>query len=339
MQFGQLKRRELMSLLCGAAVAWPLVVRATPVSKSYRVAWFFSSTPLAQMEGPDPIIPVGRALVHGLRDMGYVEGQNLILERRSAEGRFDRIDEIAAELVSRNPDVIVTGGGNMLAQALQRVTKSVPIVMPDSDDPVAAGLVESLARPGGNITGFTGDTGPEFEGKRLELLKEAFPEAIRVAYLALKEVWESPAGRDVQDAARTLGVTLIYAEHTPDRYDDAFALMIRDRANALLVARHPENYVNRQLIADFAAKQRMPSMTPYRDSVIAGGLMSYGVSATELFRRAAGLVDKILKGAKPADIPIERPTKLELVVNLKTAKALELTISNSILARADEVIE
>jgi putative tryptophan/tyrosine transport system substrate-binding protein len=199
--------------------------------------------------------------------------------------------------------------------------------------------VASLARPGGNITGFTGNTGPEFEAKRLELLKEGFPGATRVAYLATKDVWQSPAGEQVQTAAQMLGVTLIYAEHSPDNYADAFALMIQDRPDALLVSRFGPNYTNRQLIADFADKQRMPGMYPYRDSVTAGGLMSYGVSTTELFRRAAGVVDKILKGAKPADIPIEQPTKLELVINLKIAHAQGLAISPTLLARADEVIE
>jgi putative tryptophan/tyrosine transport system substrate-binding protein len=334
-----MNRREFVAVVGAVAAAWPLAARAQQPSKVYRVGWFFSATPLADMAGPDPITPVGRALVHGLRDLGYVEGRNLILERRTADGKFERIPEIAVELVGLNPDVIVTGGGNFLAQALQRLTKSVPILMPDSDDPVGAGLVASLARPGGNITGFMGNTGPEFEAKRLELLKEGFPGATRVAYLATKDVWQSPAGEHVQAAAQMLRVTLIYAEHTPDNYADAFALMIQDRPDALLVSRFGPNYANRQLIADFAVKQRMPGMYPYRDSVIAGGLMSYGVSATELFRRAAGVVDKILKGAKPPDIPIERPTKLELVINLKIANAQGLTISPTLLARADEVIE
>jgi putative tryptophan/tyrosine transport system substrate-binding protein len=333
-----MRRRDFITLV-GSVTAWPLAARAQQASKIYRVGLFFSSTPPAEMAGPDPIIPPARALLHGLRDLGYIEGQNLILERLTAEGKFERIPEIAAELVGRNPDAIVTGGGNFLAQALQRVSKTVPIVMPDSDDPVGAGLVTSLARPGGNITGFMGNTGPEFEAKRLELLKEGFPEAVRIAYLATKDVWQSPAGQHVQEAARMLKVMLIYAEHTPDNYADAFALMIQERPDAFLVSRHGANFVNRQLIADFAVKQRIPGMYPYRDSVIAGGLMSYGVNVVELFRRAAGLVDKILKGANPADIPIERPAKLELVINLKVANAQGLTISPNLLARADEVIE
>jgi len=333
-----MRRRDFIAAL-GSAAAWPMAVRAQQASKVYRVGLFFSSTSPAEMAGPDPIIPVARAFLHGLRDLGYVEGRNLILERRTAEGKIEQIPKIAAELVGRDPDAVVTGGGNFLAQALQRVSKTVPIVMPDSDDPVEAGLVASLARPGGNITGFMGNTGPEFEAKRLELLKEGFPGATRVAYLATKDVWQSPAGEHVQAAARMLRVTLIYAEHTPDNYADAFALMIQHRPDALLVSRHGANFVNRQLIADFAVRQRIPAMYPYRDSVIAGGLMSYGVNVVELFRRAAGLVDKIVKGTKPGDIPIERPTKIELVINLKSANAQGLTISPTLLARADDVIE
>jgi putative tryptophan/tyrosine transport system substrate-binding protein len=333
-----MRRRDFIKLV-GSVTAWPLTASAQQASKIYRVGLFFSSTPPAEMAGPDPIIPPARALLHGLRDLGYIEGQNLILERRTAEGKFERIPEIAAELVGRNPDAIVTGGGNFLAQALERVSKTVPIVMPDSDDPVGAGLVPSLARPGGNITGFMGNTGPEFEAKRLELLKEGFPEAIRVAYLATKDVWQGPTGQQVQAAARMLGLTLIYAEHAPDNYAGAFSLIMQERPDALLVSRHGANFVNRQLIADFAVKQRIPAMYPYRDSVIVGGLMSYGVDVVELFRRAAGLVDKIVKGTKPGDIPIERPTKIELVINLKIANAQGLAISPALLARADEVIE
>ena len=194
-----MRRREFITLL-GGATAWPLVARAQQASKVYRVGLFFSSTPPAEMAGPDPISPVARAFLHGLRDLGYVEGRNLILERRTAEGKLEQIPKIAAELVGRDPDAVVTGGGNFLAQALQRVSKTVPIVMPDSDDPVEAGLVPSLARPGGNITGFMGNTGPEFEAKRLELLKEGFPEAIRVAYRAMNNVWQGPAGQHVQAA-------------------------------------------------------------------------------------------------------------------------------------------
>ena len=331
-------RREFITLLSGAA-AWPLAVRAQQAIKVYRVGFFFSTAPLAVMAGFDPIDPVTRAFVRGLRALGYIEGENLILERRSAEGKFERIDEIAAELVSLKLDVIVTGSGDFMAQALQRVTKSVPIVVSGSFDPVGAGLVASLARPDRNITGFIEYIDPEFETKRLQLLKEAIPKAIRVAFLGMKDVWDGPSAQAVRDAAAMLGVTVFHVEHTPNNYADAFALMTRDRPDALFVAYHPSNYANRQRIADFGIEQRIPAMVPYREGTVAGGLMSYGVSVTDQYRRVAGLVDKILKGAKPANIPVERPTKLELVINLKTAKALGLDVPATLLARADEVIE
>jgi putative ABC transport system substrate-binding protein len=215
MQIDQPNRRGFLALVGGTAAAWPRAACAQQGTKVYRVGWFFSSVPLTQMAGFDPIDPVGRALVRGLRALGYVEGENMVLERRSAEGHFERIDEIATELVGRNPDVIITGSGDFFAQALQRGTKSVPIVVPTMFDPVRAGLVASLAHPGGNITGFTEYTGPEFETKRLQLLKEAIPKAVRVAFLGTKEVWEGSAAQAVRDAAVMLGVTLTFAEHTP----------------------------------------------------------------------------------------------------------------------------
>ena len=334
----KMKRRDFITLV-GGAVAWPLTAHGQQSTKIYRVGWLFSAVPLKDMSGPDPVDPVSNAFVNGLRALGYVEGQNLRLERRSAEGKLDRIDGLAAELVALNPDVLITGGGDFMAQAFQRLTKTVPIIAPYGDDPVGAGLVVSLARPGGNVTGFVAYTSPEFETKRLQLLKEAVPNATRIAFLGMKQVWDSPAGQAVQDAARMLGLTLIHVEHAPDSYAHAFAQMTRDRPDALFVAYHPVNYANRQLIAEFAAKQRIPGIYPYREAVMAGGLMSYSVSSTDLYRRAAGLVDKILKGAKPADIPVERPTKLEFWISLKTAKVLGLEIPENLIALADEVIE
>jgi putative tryptophan/tyrosine transport system substrate-binding protein len=333
-----IKRRQFILMLGGAA-ACPFASRAQQTNKVYRVGWLFSAVPLKDMSGSDPVDPVSNAFVHGLRDLGYIEGQNLILERRSAEGKLERIDGYAAELVGLNPDVIITGGGDFMAEALRRVTKTVPIISPYGDDPVGAGLVASLALPGGNVTGFLAYTGPEFETKRLQLLKEALPNATSIAYLAMKQVWESPTGKQAEDAARMLGLRLIHVEHAPDSYSGAFALIVRDRPDALLVAYHPVNYANRQLIVEFAAMQRIPAMYPYREAVMSGGLMSYSVSTTDLFRRAAGLVDKILKGTKPADIPVERPTKLEFWINLRTAKVLGLEIPEKLVALADNLVE
>ena len=203
-----MKRRDFIKLLGSGAAAFPFAAYAQQANKVYRIGWLFSAVPLKDMSGSDPVDPVSNAFVHGLRDLGYIEGQNLLLERRSAEGKLERIDGFAAELVELNPDVIITGGGDFMAQALQRLTKTVPIISPYGDDPVGAGLVGSLAHPGGNVTGFVAYTDFEFETKRLQLLKEALPGVARVAYLAMKQVWESPAGKQAQRAARMLSLTL-----------------------------------------------------------------------------------------------------------------------------------
>ncbi|MBI3456913.1 MAG: ABC transporter substrate-binding protein [Candidatus Rokubacteria bacterium] len=277
--------------------------------------------------------------MHGLRALGYVEGQNLILERRSAEGKFERYADIFAELVRLKVDVIVTVTTPMAQQA-RAVTTTVPIVMATSLDPVEAGLVRSLARPGGNITGLTSYVGPEIEGKRLELLKEMLPGASRVAYLGTKkEDWEGPWGTSVRAAAPVLGLTVVLAEHTPNDYAGAFNRIGRDRPDALFVWANAPSFARRGLIVDFATRSRLPSTYVFREAVELGGLMSYGVNAPDLYRRAASYVDKILKGAKPADLPVEQPTTFELVVNLKTAKALGVTIPQSVLVRADEIIQ
>jgi putative tryptophan/tyrosine transport system substrate-binding protein len=334
-----MRRRDFIKSIASATIAWPVSARGQQPGRVFRVGWFFSSTPLEEMAGPDPLIPVGKTFVHALRSLGYVEGHNLVLERRSAEGKFDLIPKLAAELVSRNPDVIVTGSGNRLAQELQRVTKSVPIVIPDSDDPVGAGLVESLARPGTNVTGFSADAGPGIESKRLELLKEAVPNATRVAVLATKQVWDGPIGRQLRSAAQIMHLALVHAEHFPDSYDGAFALIARDHPDALVVTRHAANYVNRQLIADFALRQKLPAIYPYKANALDGGMMSYAVDENDLFYRTAVLVDKILRGTNPADIPIEQPSKFELVINLKTASAIGINMPPTLLTFANEVIE
>ena len=327
----------VVALAFGILLA-PLAADAQPAGKVYRVGLILTTAPVSEMAGPEPVEPPTRAFLHTLRSLGYVEGQNLVFERRSAEGKFERFTEIVAELVRLKTDVIVTVG-TPLAQAAKQVTTTVPIVMAASVSPVEAGLVASLGRPGGNITGLTTNTGPEIEGKRLELLKDALPRISRVAYMRMKTDWEGPTGESVKAAAKALNVTLLHAEHTPNEYSSAFAVIARQRPDALFVASSAPAYAHRRVIVQFAVKNRLPGMYPWREPVEAGGLMSYGVSVSDLFRRAAGYVDKILKGAKPADLPIEQPTKFELVINLKTAKALGLTIPQSILIRADEVIQ
>ena len=315
----------------------PISTDAQQPGKVYRVGLILTTSPLSEMAGPNPVHPLVRAFLHTLGSLGYVEGQNVVFERRSAEGKFERFAEIVAELVRLKTDVIVTVS-TPLAQAAKQVTTTVPIVMATSVSPVEAGLVASLARPGGNITGFTTNTGPEIEGKRLELLKDALPRISRVAYMRMKTDWEGPTGESVKAAAKALNVTLLHAEHTPNEYASAFAVIARQRPDALLVTDSAPAFAHRRLIVEFAVKNRLPGMYGWREPVEAGGLMSYGVNISDLFRRAAGYADKILKGANPADLPIEQPTKFELVINLKTAKALGLTIPPSVLVRADEVI-
>jgi putative tryptophan/tyrosine transport system substrate-binding protein len=336
-----MRRREFIGLAGSAAVACsPFPAHAQqPANKVHRVGLIGLTPPVASMAGSDPVNPSFRAFVHGLRDLGHVEGRNLILELRSAEGRYDRFDAIIAELLARKVDVIVTVG-NTMALAAKRATSTVPIVMMTSSNPVEAGIVASLARPGGNVTGFTLDAGPEIEAKRLQMLKEAVPEATRVTFLGEKYFWEILEGKSARAAAVTLGIKLIQVEHESTGYPpDVFARILRDRPHALFFARNSPSHTHRQLIADFSLEHRLPGMYAWRENVEAGGLMSYGTNLPDLFRRVAGHVDKILKGTKPADIPVEQPIKFELVINGRTAKALGITIPPTLLTLADEVIE
>ncbi len=281
------------------------------------------------------------AFREGLRALGWVEGQNYMLEPRFAEGQADRFPALAAELVQLKVDVIVTAGPPP-TRAAKDATKTIPIVMATHGDPVGHGAVASLARPGGNITGLSSMAG-DLETKRLELLKGIVPGAVRVAYLWVAPVtnvdpWLVRSG--VGAAARTLGVQLqhVGARDASD-LDAAFPAMTRDRIDAVVVSNQPFQYAHRARITELAAKYRLPAMYEIRDYPDVGGLISYGTYFPELFRRAASYVDKVLKGAKPADLPIEPPTKFELVVNLRTAKALGLTIPPAVLRQADEIIE
>jgi putative ABC transport system substrate-binding protein len=334
-----MNRRTFLYWLTLGTLAAPLSAEGQPAEKLHRVGILNIATPVADMEGPEPKSRSVTALLRRLRELGYVYGQNLVTEPRSAEGKPDRLPALAAELVRLPVDVIVATAPPAV-RAAQQATRTIPIVITGGPDPVGSGLVGGLARPGGNVTGVSSAGGPEIVGKRLELLKEAVPRIFRVAYIASQENWESATGRYTQAAARALSVMLIHVEVTkPEQLQNAFVTITRQRADALLVQPSSANYVRRQLIADFAGTQRLPAMYGFSEFVEAGGLMAYGQSTAELNRRAAGYVDRLLKGAKPADLPVEQPTKFELVVNLKTAKALGLTIPPSLLLRADQVIE
>ena len=331
-----MRRRDFIAHAFGAAAALPFRARAQ--GTVHRVGLILTTSPLSEMTGPEPSHPGARAFVAALRELGYVEGRNLLLERRSAEGKFERFGDIAKDLAQGKVDVIVTVG-NELAREVKRATATTPIVMTTSDDPVGAGLVASLSRPGGNITGFTVHGGTEFDGKRVEFLHELMPHLSRVAFLSTKDEWDGPVGTVVRAAARELKLTLLPAIHTPTNYAEAFSSIASGGLVAMLVSQHVSNYANRHVIVAFADERRIPGMYPVREYVTAGGLISYGVNVPDLFRRAAGYVDKILKGEKPTNLPVEQPTKFELVINLKTARALGLTMPPALLARADEVIE
>ena len=286
--------------------------------------------------------PLREAFLQGLSDLGYVEGRNIVIEYRFAEGRFERLPALAAELVGLKVDILVAGV-TVAALAAKQATQTIPIVFPAVSDPVATGLVASFARPGANVTGLS-YIAPELVAKHVELLKQAMPRVSRVAVL-----WQ-PAGmsegqakamlKAAEGAARALGVRLQIVEaRALNDLDRAFSEMTRERAHALTVLSSPMLVQERTHLVDLAAKGRLPAVYPFRQAVEAGGLMSYAPNLPDQYRRAATYVAKILKGAKPGDLPVEQPTKFELVINAKAAKALGLTIPPSVLARADEVIE
>jgi putative tryptophan/tyrosine transport system substrate-binding protein len=282
------------------------------------------------------------AFRQGLRERGYVEGQNIVVEYRAADGQLERFPALAAELVQLKPEVIVAQG-TPAARAAQQATTTIPIVTPVMGDPVGDGLVASLARPGGNITGLT-FLGPELVPKRLELLKEALPGVSRVAALwhpgAYGERTMSAMVQETEAAARTLGMHLQLVEvRGPDEFDRAFATITSAHADALLVLPSAMLFNERRRLVDLAARHRLPAMYQLGEFVELGGLMAYGASITDLVRRSATHVDKILKGATPADLPVEQPTKFELGINLKTAKALGLTMPPTLLFQADKVIQ
>src|SRR5215831_192608 len=279
------------------------------------------------------------AFRHGLRDLGYVEGRNITIEYRFAEGQYDRLPALVAELIRLHVDLMVTDGEEAILAA-QHATTTIPIVMAVSSDPVGIGFVASLARPGGNITGLSFML-TEVSGKRLELLQEAIPKLSHVAVLWNPTNPSSMLGfKETQTAAHALGLPLQSLEvRGPDEFDQAFAAMSREHADALVVLSNPLFFSHRRQLAELAVKHRLPAIFLFREYVEAGGLMAYGANLNAMYRRAAYYVDRILKGTKPADLPVEQPVKFELVINLKTAQALDLTIPPTLLFRADEVIK
>ena len=322
-----MRRREFISFLGGGAAAWPLAARAQ------------QRTPKIPRIGIIDDAAMWDHFRQGLRDLGYIEGQTIAFEYRSAEGKPDRLAAVAKELAGIPVDLIATSG-TAASYAAKQATTAIPIVMLAIGDPVRSGLVASLARPGGNITGNT-ILGPEVQPKRLQLFKEAIPAVSHVALLWNPDNSSSRLNfEEVRAAAAILGMTFTAVSvRRADELDSALAAMLRERPDALLVTADPLHQLHVGQVINFLANERLPGLFQLRENVVAGGLMSYGSSLPDLFRRGAGYVHKILQGTKPSDLPVEQPVKFELVLNLKTAKALGLTIPESFLLRADEVIE
>ncbi len=329
----------LLSTLALTRLASPLAAEAQPAGKVYRIGVGHA---LLRPLSPSPL-PVWVAFWQRMRELGWVEGQNFVVVAPSVDTLEspERAPAAMAEVVRAKVDVIVVAVCGTALNAARQATKTVPIVVATcNDDMVATGVIVSLARPGGNVTGLQKLT-PELAAKRLSLVKEVFPKVSRVAVL-----WDpaysdwSADWKEIRAAARVLGVTLQSVEvRRPDELDSAFSAVSREGAEALITFSDTLTYVHRGRVADLAAKHRLPAMYPFREIPDAGGLMSYGPNLSDMNRRAAEYVDRILKGAKPADLPVEQPTRFELVINLKTAKALGLTIPPAVLARADEVIQ
>jgi putative tryptophan/tyrosine transport system substrate-binding protein len=322
----------LTVILTVALLAAPLAAEAQRAGRVYRVGFLIPGAPSV----PSDRATLSLLIPAALRELGYVEGQSLLVERRYAGGKRDRLSELARDLVQLRVDVIVTVG-NEAIQAAKDATKTIPIVM-IGGSVVARGLVASLAQPGGNVTGVA-ITETTLAAKRLEILKEAVPRATRIAILTTVEEYQQTQLREAQEAAATLGVALVVVEARGLDYGSAFARMVSERAQALLVFASPLLHRDRSRIMELAAKHRLPAIYQWREHAEEGGLMAYGSNLAELSRRMAAYVDRILKGARPAELPVEQPTVYELVINLRTAKALGLTIPPSVLARADEIIE
>ena len=324
-------RRTFLGVVAGSFVAAPIVAGAQPAKTAPRVAFLGNGS--TQLSGPS-----FDAFRSGLRALGYVEGQSILIESRFADGKPERIHELVRELLALAPDVVVAAGPQSL-RTFKQATTSVPIVMAIISDPVEEGLVASLARPGGNLTGLAFEN-QALTTRRLEMLKEALPRVSRVAVLWDPTVGGASGYQHAETAARALQLRLqILAVRGPADLESAFKPATTGRAEALLVLASPFLNGNRQTVVESAARRHLPATYESRDFVEIGGLMSYGPSFPDMYRRAATYVDKILKGAKPADLPVEQATKFELVINLKTAKALGLTVPPSLLQRADRVIE
>jgi putative ABC transport system substrate-binding protein len=325
-------RRELLILSAGIAIGWPLVIRAQ--QKAMPVIGFLG------VASPSGFAAEVAAFTEGLKDNGWMVGENVAIEYRWAEGRFDRLPSLAGELVARNVVVIATSGGTRVARAAKNATATIPVVFEIGIDPIEAGLVQSFAHPGGNLTGITIATG-ELNPKRLDLLSELVPDPGVIAMLVNPNNPQTERlALLAQEVARAKGIQLpVLKAGTEAEFDSAFASLAPLHARALLVGNDPFFYTRRERLVSLAARYAVPAIYEWREFTAIGGLASYGTSLTAMYRRLGAYVGRVLAGARPADLPIEQPTKFELVINLKTAKELGLVVPLSLLARADEVIE
>jgi len=329
-----MRRREFMTLIGGAA-SLPLTARAQqPAGRVYSIGY-------QSLASRERTLHFQKAFEDGLRSLGYRVGENIVIEYRFADGQIERLAALAADLVRLGVDIIIASGSVPSTVAAMKATTAIPIVMAANVDPVGTGLVASLARPGGNITGLAVDTGGEILGKRFELLKETLPNLSRLGILWNPDVaFIRSRQTAMTETARTLGLTTIPAEaRGVETLEQAFATMMRERAQAFVVQGDSVLFNYRGQIAEMALKNRLPAASLQREYAEAGLLLTYGADLRDLYRRAAGFVDKIFKGANPAELPVEQPTKFELVINLKTAKALGIIMPPTLLARADDVIE
>jgi putative ABC transport system substrate-binding protein len=325
-----MRRREFITLLGGVAVTWPLAANAQ--SKTPRIGFMGNSTAALEANLVD-------AFREGLREHGYEEGRNIVIEYRWADGKYERFPALVAELIAANVEVIVTAG-TPAALAMKKATTTVPLVMVAVGDPVGTGLVPSLARPGANLTGLS-SVAPDLEGKRLQLLREVVPALSHVAmFINSLNPFHVSSMRQARAAAQTMGIKLqLHDIRKSEDLDDAFAAIRKERPDAVLILADRVFLHNRERMIDFTKEQRLPNVNAYKELVEVGGLMSYGPSYEDMHKRAAIYVDKILKGAKPADLPIEQPSKFTFIVNLKAAKALGVTVPSQLLGLADELID
>jgi putative tryptophan/tyrosine transport system substrate-binding protein len=335
-----MRRRDFIQAITGSAAVWPLAARAQQTAKTPRIAVVSPSTSIADMsESGSNSAYV--ALFKELRRLGYIEGVNLVVTRYSGEGREERFPDLCQEVVRTKPDVVVTVASRLVL-AFKAATDTVPVIAV-MNDPVAYGIVTNIARPGGNITGVAVEAGPEIWGKRVQILREALPTAAKVGFLASRQMWDLPQVDVARQAAQQLGISLLgppmESPIQAEEYRRVIRAMAQEHVDGVIISDLAENFTHRQLIVDLVRAAKLPTIFPFHEHFEIGALMAYGPSVSDIWRRLAGYIDQILKGVPPGDLPIYLMSKFDLLINLKTAKALGITIPPSLLVRADEVIE